>query len=68
MKRSGFQTMSPYVYPLYTMLHPKDGFQEMKMNHKDSVPVTILLVAAYIVVDILDRIFVDFDLNGYIAE
>ncbi|MBO5197262.1 MAG: YIP1 family protein [Lachnospiraceae bacterium] len=68
MKRSGFQTMSPYVYPFYTMLHPKDGFQEMKMNHKDSVPVTILLVAAYIVVDILYRIFVDFDLNGYNAE
>lgn len=65
MKRSGFQTMSPYAYPFYIMLHPKDGFQEMKMNKKGSIPVTVLIVCAYIIVEMLYRKFVDYDLNTY---
>lgn len=68
MKRSGFQTMSPYAYPFYTMIHPKDGFQEMKMNHKGSVSVTVLIISVYILVQILYRKLVDFDLNSYNAE
>ena len=65
MKRSGFQTMSPYVYPFYIMTHPKDGFQEMKMNKKSSLSVTVLIVLAYVLVDMLYRKYVDYDVNGY---
>ena len=65
MKRSGFRTMSPYAYPFYIMTHPKDGFQEMKMNKKSSVLVTVLIICVYILVEMLYRRFVDFDLNSY---
>lgn len=68
MKRSGFQTMSPYAYPFYIMAHPKDGFQEMKMNKKSSVSVTVLIVSIYILVEMLYRKFVAFDLNYYDRE
>jgi len=68
MKRSGFQTMSPYRYPFYIMFHPKDGFQEMKMNRKGSIPVTILIIAVYVLIEVFYRNFVDFDLNTYYTE
>lgn len=68
MKRSGFQTMSPYAYPFYIMAHPKDGFQEMKMNKKSSVLMTVLIVGVYILVEMLYRSFVDCDLNQYDRE
>ncbi|MBO5197659.1 MAG: YIP1 family protein [Lachnospiraceae bacterium] len=65
MKRSGFQTMSPYAYPFYIMTHPKDGFQEMKMNQKSSVSVTVLIIGIYILVEMLYRKYVPIDLNEY---
>ena len=60
--------MSPYVYPFYIMTHPKDGFQEMKMNKKSSLSVTILIICAYTLVDMLYRKMVDYDLNIYDAK
>lgn len=68
MKRSGFESMSPFVYPFYTMIHPKDGFQEMKMNRKTSVSVTLLIAGAYVVTEMLSRKFKDFDMNSFDSE
>lgn len=68
MKRSGFEAMSPFVYPFYTMVHPRDGFQEMKMNHKCSVSVTLAISGAYILVEMMNRKLTDFDLNSFDAE
>ena len=44
MKRTGFDTMSPYLYPFYIMRHPRDGFLELKANKKGSSIVVAIIV------------------------
>lgn len=68
MKRSGFKEMSPYRYPFYTILHPKDGFQEMKFNKKGSVIVTLVILAAWLFVELIYRTATAFDMNSFIHE
>lgn len=68
MKRTGFGEMSPYRYPFYTILHPKDGFQEMKYNKKGTVSVTVIIVLAWLLVEMFYRKFADFDMNPFDQE
>lgn len=68
MKRTGFGEMSPYRYPFYTILHPKDGFQEMKYNKKGTVSVTACIVLAWLLVEMFYRKYTDFDMNPFDQE
>lgn len=65
MKRSGFREMSPYRYPLYILLHPKDGFQEMMINRKQSPLAAGAIVAAWLLVELFYRTCTDFDMNPF---
>ncbi|MBO5197503.1 MAG: YIP1 family protein [Lachnospiraceae bacterium] len=68
MKRSGFQEMSPYRYPFYTILHPRDGFQEMKFNKKGSMTVMLMILAAWLFVELFYRSAMAFDMNPFIYQ
>ena len=47
-KRTGFDTMSPYLYPFYICMHPRDGFLELKANKKGSSLVVTIIIAAVV--------------------
>lgn len=64
-KLTGFGSMSPYMYPFYTILHPKDGFQEMKYNKKGTASVTFYIVLAWLFVEMFYRKAADFDMNPF---
>ncbi len=68
MKRSGFAEMSPWAYPWYILIHPIDGFQEMRMNKKGSLRVTILIVLSWLLVELFHRTFTSYDMNPFDAE
>ena len=68
MKRTGFDTMSPYLYPFYIMRHPRDGFLELKANKKGSMPVVILSVALWLFAELFYRTATGFDMNGFKNE
>lgn len=67
MRRTGFDTMSPYKYPLYIALHPKDGFLELKANKKGSMLVTTIIIALWVLVELVYRAATDFDMNAFDA-
>lgn len=50
-----FRTMSIYRYPLYILLHPIDGFQELKYNKKGSLKLANLILALWYVATALNR-------------
>ena len=52
MKRTGFDTMSPYLYPFYICRHPRDGFLELKANKKGSAAVVTIIVAIWLFVEL----------------
>lgn len=62
-KRAGFETMSPYAYPFYILLHPRDGFQELKYNKKGSVLITGGLVFLWLVTEVFYQSYADYDFN-----
>lgn len=68
MKRTGFDTMSPYLYPLYICKHPRDGFLEMKVNKKGSTTVVFIILALWLFVEIFYRTATGFDMNPFEAE
>lgn len=65
MKRTGFDTMSPYLYPFYICRHPKDGFLELKANKKGSTSVVLITVTLWLFVELFYRIATDFDINNF---
>ena len=67
-KRTGFDTMSPYLYPFYICRHPKDGFLELKANKKGSPTVVVITVALWLFVELFYRIATGFDMNTFSAE
>ena len=67
-KRTGFDTMSPYLYPFYICRHPKDGFLELKANKKGSMTVVTIIVAAWLFVELFYRVATGFDMNQFSAE
>ena len=68
MKRTGFDTMSVYRYPLYIVKHPQDGFQELKVNKKGSLKVAAIIVLLWLFVELLYRTVTDFDVNPFLNE
>ncbi len=67
-KRTGFDTMSPYLYPFYICRHPRDGFLELKANKKGSGIVVLITVALWLFVELFYRVATDFDMNQFKAE
>ena len=66
-KRTGFDTMSPYLYPFYICLHPRDGFLELKANKKGSPLVVTIIVALWLFVELFYRSATGFDMNSFAA-
>ena len=65
MKRTGFDTMSPYLYPFYILRHPRDGFLELKANKKGSTLVVSIIVALWLLVELFRRMATGFDINPF---
>lgn len=68
MKRTGFQDMSIWRYPFYIMLHPIDGFQELRFNKKGSSKVTAVILMLWLAAELLYRSVTDYDLNPFNAQ
>ena len=68
MKRTGFETMSPLRYPLYICTNPKDGFLEMKANHKESPLAAGVIVVLWLFSEIFYRSATAYDMNNFRAE
>lgn len=64
-KRTGFDTMSPYLYPFYICRHPRDGFLELKANKKGSSIVVLITVSLWLFVELFYRVATDFDMNSF---
>ena len=67
-KRTGFDTMSPYLYPFYICMHPRDGFLELKANKKGSSLVVTIIIALWLLVEMFNRTATGFDMNTFTAE
>lgn len=67
-KRTGFDTMSPYLYPFYICRHPKDGFLELKANKKGSPTIVVITVALWLFVELFYRAATGFDMNQFNAD
>ena len=67
-KRTGFDTMSPYLYPFYICRHPRDGFLELKANKKGSTTVVLITVALWLFVELFYRAATGFDMNAFKTE
>lgn len=66
-KRTGFDTMSPYLYPFYIMRHPRDGFLELKANKKSSPVVVLVAVVLWLFVELFYRAATGYDMNEFEA-
>ena len=67
-KRTGFDTMSPFLYPFYICSHPKDGFLELRANKKGSPTVVLITVGLWLFVELFYRVATGFDMNQFSAE
>ena len=68
MRRTGFDTMKPWRYPFYIMIHPKDGFQELRANKKTSIPVVVAIVLAWLFVEVFYRSATAYDMNTFLES
>ncbi|MGN1097391.1 MAG: Yip1 family protein [Clostridia bacterium] len=65
MQKMGFYAgMSKYVYPLYTVIHPVDGYREMKNNKKYSLLAANIVLALWVLQRILAWACSDFDFKA----
>jgi len=62
-RQNYYASMSPYVYPFYSLIHPSDGFQEMKYNKKECLPFAIFTLIAWYVTTVLKTQYTDFVFN-----
>ena len=67
MKRTGFDTMSPYAYPFYICKHPRDGFLELRANKKGSTTVVLITVVLWLFVELFYRAATGYDMNQFEA-
>ena len=65
MRAEKYRTMSKLLYPLYNMVHPIDGFQEMKYNRKDSLPVALLILLIWFFSSVIGWRYTGFDFNVF---
>jgi len=66
-KRTGFDTMSPFLYPFYICRHPRDGFLELRANKKGSPAVVVIIVALWLFAELFYRVATGFDMNQFSA-
>lgn len=66
--KTSYAQMSKYKYPFYIMLHPFDGFSELKYNKKGSAPLAALFVFLWYVFEVFSRTATDFAFNPYRAD
>lgn len=62
-KLNYYASMSPYVYPFYSLIHPGDGFQEMKYNKKECLPFGIGVLILWYITTVLKTQYTDFVFN-----
>lgn len=62
-RQNYYATMSPYVYPFYSLFHPSDGFQEMKYNKKECLPFAIITLIFWYVTTVIKTQYTDFVFN-----
>lgn len=67
-KRTGFDTMSPYLYPFYIMRHPRDGFLELRANKKGSPTVVAVIILLWLAAELFSRTSTGYDMNGYSGD
>lgn len=63
VEEKGYAAMSKWKYPFYTMLHPFDGYQEMRYNKKGSLGLGVLFLALWYLSEVIIRQFEDFTFN-----
>lgn len=69
MRRPGYYSlMSKYLYPFYILIHPADGFREMKVNKKFSFGFANGILALWVLREILDWGYVDFDFKASMRQ
>lgn len=62
-KLNYYANMSPYVYPFYSLIHPSDGFQEMKYNKKECLPFGIGVLILWYITTVIKTQYKDFVFN-----
>lgn len=62
-RQNYYATMSPYVYPFYSLIHPSDGFQEMKYNKKECLPFAIGTLILWYITTVIKTQYTDFVFN-----
>ncbi len=68
MKRQSFAQMSKINYLGYILLHPWDGFQELKYNKKASPAIATVILALWYFFEIISRQSTDFAFNQFRPE
>ena len=68
MKAEKYGKMSKLLYPLYNIIHPIDGFQEMKYNRKDSLPIALLILLLWFFSSVIGWKYTGFDFNVFRAD
>lgn len=65
MQKMGFYAgMSKYLYPLYILIHPVDGYRELKNNKKYSLLAANIILALWVLQRILAWGYSDFDFKS----
>lgn len=64
LEETGYAGMAKWKYPFYIMVHPYDGFQELKYNHKGSLVIAGVLFVVYYISEIIMRQYESFVFNG----
>ncbi len=68
MQKTGFYAnMSGYLYPLYILIHPVDGYRELKNNKKYSLTAANIILALWVLERILSWGYSDFDFKSQAA-
>lgn len=62
------QMETKYLFPLYTMRHPVDGFEQFKIRNIKSVGLALVIVIAWFAVSILSRYTKGFIFNNGMKE
>ncbi len=62
-RQNYYATMSPYFYPFYSLIHPSDGFQEMKYNKKECLPFAIGTLILWYITTVIKTQYTDFVFN-----
>ncbi len=62
MRRPDYYShMGKFRYPFYILIHPVDGFRELKVNDKFSLLFANIVLAFWVLLGVLDWGYVDFD-------